>query len=370
MKSLLSSAKFFLVVFIVVGMCAPAFAGKPKKDLLVTKGVAAGLFKVKTKAEMAAKERKLNAKGKAEFAKAKKAHKKLRDAKFDIAPNETLNHDPRELLGVTQLPDPKHAKKQNAENRKNEKAIKDQLKAKGVDTSMLDFSYRLIIRPRLPSYFNTSICTPVKNQGGCGSCWAFAATAAFEHTYKKFYHATLNLSEQDAVACGRTCANADCGSCGGGHSYKAFDFMKCKAISNEAYYPYNISRSNNCYRRQKTNAVYYWGALPFSNDTGTARRNLIKAYVNAYGAVVTYLKAGVSTFLGYGGGVYNGYPSRPGGPIDHAVIIVGYSDALGAWIIKNSWGTNWGPYGGYAWVSYNACNIGKYVYFTYPKRGL
>ena len=74
------------------------------------------------------------------------------------------------------------------------------------------------------------------------------------------------------------------------------------------------------------------------------------------------MKAGIGTFFGYAGGVYNGYPSTNPNVHDHEVIIVGWCDDLKAWIIKNSWGTNWGPYGGYAYVGYDQCNIGKYVY--------
>jgi C1A family cysteine protease len=78
------------------------------------------------------------------------------------------------------------------------------------------------------------------------------------------------------------------------------------------------------------------------------------------------MKAGVSTFYSYGGGVYNGYPSGDPNNIDHAVTIVGWYEPWKAWIIKNSWGTGWGPYGGYAYVNYNASNIGKWIYWVYP----
>jgi C1A family cysteine protease len=95
-------------------------------------------------------------------------------------------------------------------------------------------------------------------------------------------------------------------------------------------------------------------------------RDEIKNYVTYYGSVVTYMKAGTSSFSWYRGGIYNGYPNTNAYDIDHAVTIVGWCDQYNAWIIKNSWGTGWG-YSGYAYVDYNNCNIGKFVYYIMPK---
>lgn len=356
-----------LILSVLIGFPAISQPGQQKKeDPLENEGQ--GVFKKKTKDEMAKGEAKLNARGKSEWAKAKAEFQKIKGAQFDLAPNEQLNEDPKNLLGVSERekPDMNEGKKQNEENKKNQDEIKGKLKEAGVDAAQLDFNYTIDYSKLRLIYcnWNKNILTPVKNQANCGSCWAFAACAAFEHTYAKFWGTKLDLSEQDCVACGRTCANADCGSCGGGHSYKAFDFMKCKGVASEAAYPYNISQSNTCYAKPKFKWAYTWGQL-YPGRFPTVSE--IKYYVNTFGAVVTYMKAGISTFFSYGGGVYNGYPSNSTNSIDHAVIIVGWCDALNAWIIKNSWGTGWGPYGGYAYVGYNQCNIGKYVYWVYPR---
>jgi len=352
--------KFLALILI----CMFSLRGFSQEDPLTKKSV--GIFKLRTKAEMAQDETKLTGKGKAAFEKAKNDFKNVKDAQFDIAPNEQLNQDPGELLGVpeSEKPDLNFGQQQNNENKKNQDEIKANLKKDGkFDASQLDFVGAVTVSVPSGCVWNTNILTPVKNQGGCGSCWSFAACAAFEHCYAKFWGTKLDLSEQDIVACGVTCANADCGSCAGGHSYKAFDYMKCKGVASQASYPYT-GTSTPCLNKPKFKYVYTWGQLYPGRFPTVAE---IKYYVNNFGAVVTYMKAGISTFYSYGGGVYNGYPSNSTNAIDHAVTIVGYCDNLNAWIIKNSWGTTWGPYGGYAYVGYNQCNIGKYVYWVYPK---
>lgn len=340
------------------------FFGSYAQDPLKEKG--AGIYKIRTKDEMAKDEAKLTGKGKAAFEKAKNDFKSIKDPKFELAPNEIMNYDAGELLGIpeNQKPDMKAAERQNEENKKNQEEIKGKLKEVSIDVSQLNFAQAIAISVPYGCVWNTAILTDVKNQAGCGSCWAFAACAAFEHSYAKIFGTKYDLSEQDVVSCGKNCLNGDCGSCNGGWSDCAFDFMKCNGIALETTYPYNISASNTCYSKPKSKWAYTWGQLYPGRFPTTAE---IKYYINTFGAVVTYMKAGLSTFLSYGGGVYNGYASNSSNSIDHAVVIVGYCDALNAWIIKNSWGPGWGPYGGYAYVGYNSCNIGKFVYWVYPK---
>lgn len=326
----------------------------------------------KSKEEKAKDEQKLNEKGKSEYAKAQAEFKKQKDATYEVSANEILNEDLKNLVGLPagERPDEKLAEAQNAENKKNQKELAAKLKKdskndkadletsgtppSGVGASWTDTQYWI------PSFY-----TPIKNQGSCGSCWSFAACATFEHTYAKFYGTKLDLSEQDIVACGVTCGGVDCGSCGGGWSDRAFDFIKCKGVASETSYAYTAT-STPCYNKPKFKTANSWGRLLVSGTYPSV--DWIKYYITLYGSVVTYMKAGVSTFYSYGGGVYNGYPSSNPNDIDHAVTIVGWWDAGNAWIIKNSWGTGWGPYGGYAYVHYNACNIGKWIYWVYPNQ--
>jgi len=323
-----------------------------------------GIFKVKTIEEMAKNEIKLTVRGKAAFVKAKEEFRNVKNPKFQIAPNEQLNQDPKELLGIWEKPDLNIAVRRNEENRNNEKAIKNSMIAAGIDVSGMDLSYsRPVKNQELLDSWNTRILTPVKNQGTCGSCWAFAAAAAYEHGYLKFFRGLLDISEQDIVVCGVTSEGRDCGDCWyGGQTYRAFDYMDTKGTLLEKDFPYGSD--GTCPDKIRYDGVWTWGFV-YPGRFPTV--NEIKKYVDYYGSVATYMKAEISSFISYGGGVYNGYPSNSGNDCDHAVIIVGWNEAMKAWIIKNSWGENWGPYGGYAYVGYDQCNIGKYVMWILPK---
>jgi C1A family cysteine protease len=353
--------KATLLFFVLSGLLC--FRGLAQEDPLVKNNN--GMFKVKSKEEMAAGEAKLTGKGKAAFEKAKNDFKNVKDAKFELAPNEQLNQDESELLGLPKnsKPDPKLANDQNEENRKNQKEMLDKMAASGIQSTVTDVVAAVTTSVPAGCTWRTSICTPVKNQRSCGSCWAFASVAAIEHGLAYFKGVKLDLSEEDVLNCGVTCNGYNCGSCNGGWSDAAFDFMKCKGIAPESVYPYTGTEAA-CLNKPKSNFVTSWGQLYPGRFPTVAE---VKSFVNSFGSVVTYMKAGIGTFFGYGGGVYNGYPSSYTNEIDHAVLIVGWCDYLNAWIIKNSWGTGWGPYGGFAYVGYNQCNIGKYVYWVFPR---
>ncbi|MBJ6368979.1 C1 family peptidase [Snuella sedimenti] len=334
-----------------------------------------GVFKVKSKAEMAKNHDKLSKKGKAEYEKAKNDLKKIKKPTFEIVPNEVLNIDKEKLLGVKPLDklDKEIIKNQNLENKKNEKKILEGLKDANVESVKFSFTNtsinisNLTISPFAYCSWNKSILTPVRNQASCGSCWAFAAAAVYEHTYNKLYGSVsspVDLSEQQLLSCGRTSSGTDAGSCNGGSTGRTLDYMKWNGVTLEQYYRYTAIEGS-CRTNSSVVKVGAWGQL-YPGRFPTV--NEIKSLVNSFGAVATYLKAGLSSFFSYGGGVYNGYPSNSTNNIDHAVIIVGWCDNLNAWIIKNSWGTNWGPYGGYAYVGYDQCNIGKYVWWVYPNK--
>jgi C1A family cysteine protease len=321
----------------------------------------------RSKEDKAKDEQKLNAKGKAEYAKAQADFKKIKDATFELAPNEIVNEDLENLTGVPNAtPDNNLAEEQIKEGKKNQQEIQTKLK-KDSKNDKVEMNFDTEASPPVGASWTDAafffVGSPVKNQGGCGSCWAFAAASAFENTYRKFYGSIIDISEQDILACGRNCGGGDCGSCSGGWSDHALDFIKCKGVASEASYPYNPSQGNSCYNKPKFKTAYGWWPINY-----TYQKEWIKYYLTTYGAVVTYMKAGISTFLSYGGGAYNGWPNSNGGGIDHAVTIVGWYEPWQCWIIQNSWGDKWGPYGGYAYVRYDNCNIGKYVYLVYPNK--
>ena len=200
--------------------------------------------------------------------------------------------------------------------------------------------------------------TPVKNQGQCGSCWAFATTAALE-SYTLIQNHTpntnLDLSEQVLISC------SGAGSCDGGYIHKASDFIRDTGLPLESCYPYTATNgycANACPNWQSS--TYKIGEWQWVT-TGQPALDAIKNALFTYGPLVTYMEV-YDDFNYYKGGIY----SYTGGGYQggHAVTIVGYDDSGQYFIVKNSWGTGWGE-SGYFKIAYSEMNsvveFGKYT---------
>ena len=200
----------------------------------------------------------------------------------------------------------------------------------------------------LPSTFNwassdnwkgTPEVTPIRNQGGCGSCWAFATVAPFESNIMIKDGASQNLSEQFLVSC-----DTQASGCNGGwwaHNYhyntvasgdtvagavyeSAFPYVAYNAPCNAPYsHPYRLSN------------WYYAG-----NSYSVASDSAIKNAIYTYGPVTAAICAG-SGFSGYSGGVFSGNDCPQVG-INHGITLVGWDDSTNTWILRNSWGAGWG----------------------------
>jgi C1A family cysteine protease len=207
-------------------------------------------------------------------------------------------------------------------------------------------------------------------QGACGSCWAFAAVASLEirNTLYSSTYRTLkgnNFSEQQLLSC-----NPDGFSCQGG--FIVTDAIDTKlgnaGIVNEEDFPYagqkipcifnllNFIPSQG-YRRISPFAR----ALNSTDSSQIASESEIKRVVYTYGSVWTTIYAD-DAFQGYKSGVFNACRTNlRAGEINHAVNIVGWDDAGGYWIVRNSWDTSWGE-NGYARVRYGCNNLGSWSY--------
>lgn len=204
------------------------------------------------------------------------------------------------------------------------------------------------------SYYSQGKMTSVKDQLQCGSCWAFA-TGAFEAMYKIKHGSTIDISEQDFVRCGKSgLFNTDCGSCDGGQFSRALDFLHDDGVCSEATYSYTAT-DGSCTDHSGTYKADNYGYVAWPG-WGTPSANNIKDALCKYGPVICGVYA-TDDFLNYGGGVFDEHAS---GSPNHAVVICGWDDSKGskgAWLVKNSWGTNWGN-SGYMWIEYDCNKIG------------
>jgi C1A family cysteine protease len=178
--------------------------------------------------------------------------------------------------------------------------------------------------------------TPVKNQGQCGSCWAFSATGGLEGLSKIAYGNLQSFSEQQLVDCSGSYGNQ---ACNGGLMDNAFKFVRDHGITTEAAYPY---------KAVKGTCATTSGAFKISSSTSDAG---CAALANSVVSRPISVAVDANNWSPYKSGVFN----NCGTSLDHGVLLVGITDQY--WRVKNSWASSWGESGFIRLARGNTCGI-------------
>ncbi|KAJ8767146.1 hypothetical protein K2173_013543 [Erythroxylum novogranatense] len=194
--------------------------------------------------------------------------------------------------------------------------------------------------------------TPIKNQGSCGSCWSFSTTGALEGAHFLATGKLVSLSEQQLVDCDHECDPEEQGACdsgcNGGLMNSAFEYtLKAGGLMREEDYPYTGTDGKTCKFDENKVAAKVANFSVVSLDEDQIAANLVKNGPLAVAINAVYMQT-------YVGGVSCPYICSK--RLNHGVLLVGYGSAGYApvrtkdkpyWIIKNSWGENWGESGYY-----------------------
>lgn len=235
---------------------------------------------------------------------------------------------------------------------KNRKIISDRapLELTGKLNPNIDFKTEVMgIIKTAPSSFDwrnysgQDWTTSVRNQLGCGSCWAFSSVGIVESKINiNLNNATFDndLSEQDVIT-----NNLGGANCSGGFEIDALNYIKDTGIVSESCMPYTASNSGTMCAEGITEKTKIGNYVQISPNL-----NAIKTAIATNGPITAYLLV-LDTFNDYSNGIYNSSGAEYYEGL-HSISIIGYNDAEEYWIVKNSWGTGWGEEG-YIRISYS-----------------
>jgi len=223
------------------------------------------------------------------------------------------------------------------------------------------------------------VVNPVKNQGQCGSCWAFSTIGVIESKWAILGNTLTSFSEQEIVDCSHGCSEEPpygqvCNQgCNGGWQWNAFyDVVSWGGVDLETDYVYT-AQTGTCHKQQYTSHAPLKNYTCLSTPQGAiASEDQMAAYLVANGPIAIAMDAGL--LESYQGGIIQptaGQCSQV--QLDHAIIIVGFdvdttqTPNLPFWIVRNSWGTAWGESGYFRIVrgtngqNINACGLASAV---------
>lgn len=200
--------------------------------------------------------------------------------------------------------------------------------------------------------------TPVKNQGDCGSCWAFSAVGTMEGQHANATGKLVSLSEQDLVDC-----VTNCYGCNGGEMNLALDYViRNGGDDTESSYPYTATDGTCSFNRSDVGATF----RQIYNLTAGDCLGLKNAV-----ALVGPISIGINAneIMNYQTGIFVGSDSCDPTALDHGVLVVGYgetTDGRKFWVVKNSWGADWGQDGYIYWSRDhgNMCGICQQAAFA------
>jgi hypothetical protein len=234
---------------------------------------------------------------------------------------------------------------------------------------------------QLPARFNLveqGLVTPPKSQGAYGTCWAFANLGALEASYLKAHKEALDLSEQDLINC-------KCRRCGGGDQPMLPKLLS--GVRLEADGPYvgdgqlrGKCVDENCGPCTSDVSPYRLTLKAMVNPEFQAKQGKgenehpvppgdIKRAMLEHGPILTKMSIPTgSKFKRPDKGIVFeetipiAYKPKPNYGT-HIVLLVGWDDSKGAWLLKNSWGTGWGDHG-YIWIKYGSGKVGMGAHYV------